>query len=493
MNERKLVSKQNRLANLSTVKVFSYNPNGENKGRDSLNHSDVIAMGASFIKDLDLMGKILIQRFPILLIDESQDTNKDLIDSFLHLQRKHSLQMSLGLFGDMMQRIYFDGKPNLSDLIPTDWEKPMKVMNYRCPKRVIKFINQIRKDTDGIEQQAKPNAIEGVIRLFIAGSDSQNKEAIELAVLNKMARHCEDPLWNSKNSEIKVLALEHHMAASRMGFLPFYKPLQEIERYRTGLLDGSLPGIGLFLKRLLPIIQAHQLGNEFAKMQAVRTACSVLDRRYIQADSNPQALWERVNKGITSILDLWSNSKDPKLMVVLQVLATTKLFDIPNVLHPFIDSPEATAKQSSVDEESSYDEEPIDGEIQAWNEALSNPFSMFEKYAEYVSGTANFGTHQGVKGLEFDRVLVVIDDAEARGFMFSYEKLFEVKEKTKVDIENEADGNDTSVTRTNRLLYVTCSRAKKSLAIMAYSQNPKKVKELAIRKGWFVEEEIELI
>jgi len=486
-NERKLKSKQKRLSTLPTIKAFSYNPNGENKGRDSLNHSDVIAIGASFIKDLELMSEILVQRFPILLIDESQDTNKNLIDSFFHTQAMYCDKMSLGLFGDMMQRIYFDGKSNLADLIPADWERPKKVMNYRCSKRVVRLINQIRKNADGIEQQAKPNAVEGVVRLFITSSDSHNKEAIESCVMDKMAEQCSDPLWNPASGEIKVLALEHHMAASRMGFLPFYEPLQKVEKFKTGLLDGSLPGIELFLNRLLPIVRAHQSGDEFSKMQFVRTACLVLDRKYLQADSNPQAIWERVNKGISSILDLWGNKSDPQLIAVLQAMADSKLFEIPSVLHPFlIDS-------VTTDTKSSEDDESFDEEIQAWNEALSNPFSMFEKYAEYVSGSARFGTHQGVKGLEFDRVMVIMDDNEAKGFMFSYEKLFEIREKTKADLDNEATGNDTSISRTNRLFYVTCSRAKQSLAVMAYSQNPTKVKEFAICNGWFAENEIEII
>ena len=46
---------------------------------------------------------------------------------------------------------------------------------------------------------------------------------------------------------------------------------------------------------------------------------------------------------------------------------------------------------------------------------------------------APFDTHQGVKGLEFPRVFVVIDDEAARGFMFSYEKLFGARAMTSTD------------------------------------------------------------
>ena len=74
---------------------------------------------------------------------------------------------------------------------------------------------------------------------------------------------------------------------------------------------------------------------------------------------------------------------------------------------------------------------------------------------------------------------------EARGFLFSYEKLFGVKEKTKTDIENELEGKDTGIDRTRRLFYVTCSRVEKSLAIVAYSNNPEKVRKYVVNEGWF--------
>lgn len=99
-----------------------------------------------------------------------------------------------------------------------------------------------------------------------------------------------------------------------------------------------------------------------------------------------------------------------------------------------------------------------------------------------MAGNAHFGTHQGVKGLEFDRVMVVMDDSEARGFMFKYETLFGGK-----------SGGDKTVETTRRLFYVTCSRAKNSLALVAYAQDPNRVRRFLLEAGWFGEEEVVLI
>lgn len=77
--------------------------------------------------------------------------------------------------------------------------------------------------------------------------------------------------------------------------------------------------------------------------------------------------------------------------------------------------------------------------------------------------------------------------------MFSYEKLFGVKDKTQTDIKNENEGKDTSILRTKRLFYVACSRAEEDLAIVIYTQSPQTVKKRVLAEEWFLENEIEII
>lgn len=89
--------------------------------------------------------------------------------------------------------------------------------------------------------------------------------------------------------------------------------------------------------------------------------------------------------------------------------------------------------------------------------------------------------------------MVVINDEEAGGFLFSYDKLLGVKELSKTDRNNEIEGKDTAIARTSRLLYVTCSRAEKSLAIAVYTPQPVLAKQNVIDAGWFNENEIEIL
>ncbi len=58
---------------------------------------------------------------------------------------------------------------------------------------------------------------------------------------------------------------------------------------------------------------------------------------------------------------------------------------------------------------------------------------------------------------------------------------------------NEVAGKDTSIDRTRRLFYVTCSRAEESLAVIYYSDDPTAARTAVLEQGWFAEEEIEIL
>lgn len=61
------------------------------------------------------------------------------------------------------------------------------------------------------------------------------------------------------------------------------------------------------------------------------------------------------------------------------------------------------------------------------------------------------------------------------------------------DNSNISKGIDSDLDRTRRLFYVTCTRAEKSLAVVAYTSDPKIFKATAIKKGYFLEEEISIL
>lgn len=59
-----------------------YNPNGSNPEYNALKHAEVIKISAQMINESDMLQRIIAQRYPILLIDESQDTKKNWLMPF---------------------------------------------------------------------------------------------------------------------------------------------------------------------------------------------------------------------------------------------------------------------------------------------------------------------------------------------------------------------------------------------------------------------------
>lgn len=482
--ESSLAEKSARLALLDQIRVFTYSPTGENSGRDSLNHTEVIQISASFLFK-PVLQSILVGRFPFLFIDESQDTNRDLIDSLFAVQAAHEGKFCLGLFGDMMQRIYSDGKVGLENMVPPSWAKPEKIMNWRCPKRVVRLINAIRKPVDGREQQAPPDKAEGSARCFIYPSDAPDKTAIETNVANKMATITGDADWNVPE-RCKRLTLEHHMAARRLGFSDFFLPLYRIGDFRTGLINGTLSGFPLLFKQILPLTEAIKSADKFEIARIVRSNSPLLARKTLaQAGSDKISYASRAKSAVDAVAEVMKQ-QNLRSIDILKCIAAHELFEIPENLRATLRAEEAGLGIAEDDPEIA-----TKGAVAAWYDALLAPFEQVRLVADYLSAVAKFDTHQGVKGREFPRVMVIMDDEEARGFLFNYDKLFEVNPKSKGDLEHEAKGEETTVDRTRRLFYVTCSRAENSLALVIYTQRPELARNFFIRKGWFAEDEIE--
>lgn len=483
----KIKSKSKRFDSLDSILKFTYNPNGDNITRDSLNHTEVISIATYFITNLPLMQDIVISRYPVILIDESQDTKRGLIDAFFLLQQQKKESFSLGLFGDTMQRIYMDGKENLGRNLPQGWITPAKKMNHRSAKRIIKLINHIRKGIDGQEQQPRNDKEDGFVRLFIVPRNTDKQQA-EIKICERMKAITNDSFWNSdEDKDVKTLILEHHMAARRMGFFDFFAPLYEQDRLRTGLLDGNLPSLRLFTKIILPLIEAHIIGDQFEVTRIVKANAEILTKEQLIQSEEQLENVKKAKIMLESLLQLWENGKDPLLKDILQNVFNTRLFLIPESLLPVV------AGAASANDNSETPEQTTDEITAALRQALEVPFSQLKKYSEYLSEKSKFGTHQGVKGLEYERVMVIIDDEEAKGFLFSYDKLFGAKGLTDGDRKNISEGKETGIDRTRRLFYVACSRAKSSLAIVAYTDSAAAIKQNAINYGWFEQNEIETI
>ncbi|MNV36399.1 hypothetical protein D3C71_1278740 [compost metagenome] len=85
-------------------------------------------------------------------------------------------------------------------------------------------------------------------------------------------------------------------------------------------------------------------------------------------------------------------------------------------------------------------------------------------YAEYIDNNTAYSTQHGVKGEEYEKVMVVYDDVEAAWNNYSFNKVLTPL--------TAGDPTDRQRSITQKLAYVSFSRAKEDLRVLMFTANP---------------------
>lgn len=500
-DRRKYAEIADEADEIRAVEEFRYHPDRNTYGPGALAHATVLGAAAWLVNHRPTLQRILEERHPLVLIDESQDTMKGILDALLKLEAGRPGKFTLGLLGDHRQRIYPDGHRDLPAHVPTSWAFPALKMNHRSQKRVVDLINAIwdadiagrTQPKSGFAQHEREEKSAGTVRIFIgdAALATVDKVERENQCAAAMAKATGANAWAAR--KFKTLALEHKLAAKRGGFFDAYFSMDLLDEdaaapksngERTGPTMVR-PLLGSILDLADCISSAGEL-DEFAAMDVLRAAKALA--------SLPEGVEERrarlaeLHDAVTAF---GAASRKPGATVreVLKPLLSAQVFDADNrLIAAFADESQPPAPPKVVSKEERHDRLK-----RGWNHLFETPWPQIARYRDYLNGEAELATHQVVKGSEFPHVMVVMDDHEARGFLFSYDKVFGAEPLSKGDYENIEAGKETTVDRTLRLLYVTCSRAEESLALVLWTGNRGAAAEAIKAKGWFQPTEITLL
>ena len=305
----------------------------------------------------------------------------------------------------------------------------------------------------------------------------------------QMAEHTSDDDWRQPK-EIKVLTIEHHMAARRGGFSEFFEPLYKLSNFKTGMLDGTLNGLSYFTNQISPLIEALKSNDQFEVARIVKERSPLLQSKQQTRGASVQRELQTARNAVQSVFALWEDNADPVLLDILKNVHKTGLFATPDTFAPILCLPAQHSKSTELQSEDRPDESLL--KMNAWQEALNVPYSQLKAYASYIAEESPYATHQGIKGLQFPRVMVILDDKDARGKLFNYEQLVRQGKESQdeVSTRRKAGRQESKVDATRRLLYVTCSRAQRSLAVVMYTSNPEAVINDVLHSGWFQEDEV---
>lgn len=479
---------QQHRNSIGSVKRFIYGT-GSDYTKGILGHEDVLKVGVTLITDRPLLRTLIARRFPYIFVDESQDTYPEVVNALKNIAELGTSDFTLGFFGDPMQKIYLSG---VGKIEPGEgWTSITKPENFRCPTKVLKVINRIREEGDHLEQiggrtienDNLVEPVEGSARLFIVQADEHRNERLT-EVKRLLSEMNNDPLWEreDKDADVRILVLVHRMAANRLGFSDLYAALNDhrAPNLKDGLIDGSAWVIRPFLNYLLPLVFSARSGDEFNVMAILRKQCPLLSKEHL-VGQNVAGVLQRLQNDVNHLVELFDEHSNHSIGEVLLFVHNQELAFLDERFISYLETP-----VYNTEEEASHEEESV-------RLFLACPSAQLWGYRKYIEDQSLFATQQGIKGAEFQRVMVVLDDEESEYSLFSYSKYFGIEALSQTDQENIQNGTDSVIDRTRRLFYVCCSRALQSLVVVFFVHDIDRVAETIINKGLFDRENVHIL
>ena len=413
-----------------------------NDRRISIHHDDVLILTIALMQN-SKFRHILTNKYPIILIDEYQDTNAEWMEAIktYFLGKEDSPQF--GFFGDHWQRIYGTGcgkfeHPHLTVI--------GKKANFRSVSTVVECLNHMRPE---LPQFVVDPSEKGSVRIFHSNTwegqrqggahwsgdlPSEAADNALQAVLDKLANEG----WNLSPDATKILMLTHRGLAGRQG----YPSIPSVFVFNQSFTNKEDPHIAYFADALEPACEAY-LSRKYGEM--FRALGSRVPAIRAPADKR------RWSEAMDRLIELRDGGTVGD--VVDHLLAVRR----PRVP----DAVERREQELRQFDAAAGEEFPrMRKELQDLREV---PYQEIVALCRYLSGHSPFETKHGVKGAEFENVLVVV----GRGWnQYNFNEMLELAGGDAPVSANK----QASFERNRNLFYVTCSRPKRRLAVLFTQQ-----------------------
>jgi len=408
-----------------------------------LHHDDVIKLMAIFLEKSKFRS-LIKSTFPILFIDEYQDTDIELANALVKNLIEEPSGILVGLFGDHWQKIYGS---KVCGLIENDKITEIsKNANFRSDKYIVECLNRMRPEL--LQHEVDPDST-GEITVFHSNGFQGDRmttnhwqgdlpEANAHEYLLRAKARLENHGWDFASKHTKILMLTNNVLASEQG----YRNLAGCFRDTDDFLKKKNHYIKLFLETVEPICEHFILGHYGAMFSVLgakhpKLSCQQ-DKARWSADLN-KLIEKREVGSVRDVLDLLKETSRPQLSAKVAA-AEVKLDRI-------VKAEDAGNEIEDLDVE--FAKKLRELECISYKEVIS--------LYKYVEDKTPFSTKHGVKGAEFDNVLVIC----GRGWNnYNWNQLLEW-----LSDGPPADKKET-FERNRNLFYVSCSRAKKRIALL---------------------------
>ena len=404
----------------------------------TLHHDDVIAIAVSLLHS-PKFGQLIKDRYPVILIDEYQDTNTEWIAAITSELMGKEYSPQFGFFGDHWQKIYGSGcgtvdHPSIVTI--------GKGANFRSRNAIVACLNRIRPmlvqavvdpAAEGSVRVMHTNGWKGVRQTGQHWKGDLPNEQLDSAMLSAK-RRLQDDGWDFSAGTTKILMLTHRVLAAQQG----YSSLPGIFKFNEAFAKKEHPHIAFFSDILEPCCTAflsQRYGEMFAiigqKMPAIRKHAD----KETWATSMRRVIELREQGTVGEVIDHLRKTHRPRLPEALEKrereLEAFKAEDGVEMSRTLVELQDLRAVQ--------------------YREIIA--------LSLYLAGHSPFETKHGVKGAEFENVLIIL----GRGWNhYDFNDFLERAQNPDAVPAAKREAFE----RNRNLFYVACSRPKVRLALL---------------------------
>jgi len=413
---------------------------GVDMNRVTLSHDDIPEMMAKLLQK-EKFRRILSQQFPVIFIDEYQDTHRQFMEAITEHFLKPTTGPLIGLFGDHWQTIY----QSEYELAEYPIKEIAKGSNFRSVPAVVDVLNKLRPE---LYQAVHDPEAKGEARFFHTNAykgqrtnDRHSKEDLP----PDLARRTREGLMQRLQAEgwdlsrTKVLMLTHNVLAAEQG----YPNLAEVFTGRNDLFAKKEdPAIKFFAEVVEPICAAYGTSRYGDMFRTFGSGPAITKHE-------DKACWRRDMDALQKL------RAEGTIGQVIDHLKTTRRPPPPDrVLRR--DEELRALNGDPIPEDASA--------LQRYSKLRNIPYGEVVEVVKFIEKQTSFATQHSVKGAEFENVLVVLGGGWNH---YNWPQLLELIETNALNAKNTK-----GFYRARNLFYVSISRPMTRLAVLATQTMP---------------------
>ena len=425
--------------------------------RMRISHDTLLEYAKEIIIKYDVLKQIIIDKYPYIFVDEYQDTDSKVIEilsALVEYSKKIQHPFCVGYFGDLMQNIYDTGIGEKINTHIQDYIRIDKILNRRSAQEIIDTANIIRNNRI-TQRSIYEDCYGGSIKFYYGTSEKIDD------FVHKYIRK-----WNiNSTNKLHCFVLTNNTVADYSGFSLLYNAIKDVEIYRgnnykalnTELLSDDIKKLGEAQLIFYKITEIYSL---------------LKDSNTQIADLLPKELYHKINLGelrnFTSSIRKVSGKSMIEYISAIMELANNDASGVFKTFVKYIIDIETISvdrfKQKITKILFPNEDDTVDA-VQKTETIFNIDLAVYELWYRFIKNEIStdvvYHTYHSTKGLEFDNVIIIMENAFGRDknfFNFYFENY--------KNIYNLNEDEQSKLLSIRNLLYVSLTRAIKNLRIL---------------------------